>query len=415
MKKVFVRSLVSLVLVCFLLSACATPAATTTPVAATQPEATVAAAASSTEPASAKKEYNIAIIRWQADDIYFNGVQMGEEQMRDSIQTQDGVKINFNVFAANDAAKQVVALQQMMDAGNLDGVIINAWDGTSMVSLIEDLNKKGIPVVTNNGAVPGGKSAFVAFGNYEAGVGGANYVVKRLEELKGADWVKTDGGVIIELRCILTLSADIGRHNGYRSVLDPIVAANPNLSIQVTEAGCDGAKARKFVDDQISRYGNKILAIVSIDGTMGVGGAVPALDAQGMLYPADDPRHIVIGTIDGTQVELQAINKGDIDVSYVQPAVGEGSTAVKVLWDMIKSGKQFDTPTADSTYLEGSEPWEPVIETSDSTLGYTGPWFKLNSYGVPVDRKVDDASNWGNMMYTAQNGSAPVYDGAFGK
>ncbi|GAP15763.1 monosaccharide ABC transporter substrate-binding protein, CUT2 family [Longilinea arvoryzae] len=418
MKKV-VTFVALLFVACMFLTACA-PAATATsaavePTTAPAVEQATSAPEATTAPAAEKKEYNIAVIRWDPNDIYFNGVQLGQEMERDRIQTEEGVTINFNVFGANDAAKQVTALQQMMDTG-IDGVLISPWRGEAMVSLVEDLNTRGIPVVAHNNAIPGGKSAFVAMDNFAAGEGAAKYVVQRLEEVRGADWAKTEGGVLVELRCIVTISADIGRHDGYHSVFDPILAENKNLTWETTEAGCDGAKARKYVDDMISRYGDKIMAIVSIDGTMGVGGAVPALDAQSMLVPPEDAKHIVIATVDGTQVELQAINKGDTDVSFVQPAVGEGITSMHVLWDMIKNGgAQMDTPTADSDYLTGDEPWEPVVETSGASLGFEGPWFKLQTYGVPVDRKVEDKSNWGNLIYVDQNGSDPVYDGNYGK
>lgn len=413
MKKV-VQLVTLLVVACMFITACA-PKATPAPVTTVPATEEAATAPETTEaPETAKKEYNIAVIRWDPNDIYFNGVQMGQEIERDRIQTEEGVTIKFNVFGANDAAKQVTALQQIMDAG-VDGVLISPWRGEAMVSLVEELNERNVPVVSHNNAIPGGKLSFVAFDNFAAGKGGGEYVVQRLEEVRGADWAETEGGVLVELRCIVTISADIGRHDGYHSVFDPILADHPNLKWETTEAGCDGAKARKYVDDMISRYGDKILAIVSIDGTMGVGGAVPALDAQGMLYPADDPKHVVIATVDGTQVELEAINRGDSDVAFVQPAVGEGITSMRVLWDMIKAGAQLDIPTGEIEYLVGDEPWQPVYQVSGEEFGFEGPWFRLQAYGVPVDCKVDDDSNWGNMMYVKQNGSAPAYDGKFGR
>ncbi|MFN8561154.1 MAG: hypothetical protein U0703_05910 [Anaerolineae bacterium] len=113
--------------------------------------------------------------------------------------------------------------------------------------------------------------------------------MSKLNELRGRDW-PSKGGVIIGLRCIITASFDIGRHTGYHEVLDPIVEANPGLTIETREAGCDGAAARRAVDDLITRYGpENVVAVASIDGTMGIGGAIPAFEAQGMLFPSNDP------------------------------------------------------------------------------------------------------------------------------
>lgn len=363
--------------------------------------------------AEAKKKYTIAVIRWDPNDIYFNGVQYGQELERDKIMAEEGVEIEFKVFGANDSSKQVTALQQIMDVG-IDGAMIVAWKSASMAASVEELNKRNIPVVAHNNYIPGSNIAFVAFDNYGAGVKAGEYALDRLNTLKGEKWAEK-GGVIIELRCILTISPDIDRHNGYHTVFDPILEKNPNIKWETTEAFCDGSKARKFVDDMISRHGpDNILAVLSIDGTMGVGGAVPALDAQGILYPANDPRHIPIVTVDGTQVEFEAINRGDTDFCAVQPATGEGIMAMRVLWNMIKQGKQLEKPSETTTiYKDGSELWMPVDVIPGE--GFNGPWYKLQTYGVPSDSKVDNETNWANVMYKVEKGSFPKYSGAYGK
>jgi len=363
-----------------------------------EPEEEVDTPAEAQEPEE-KDKYTIAVIRWDPNDIYFNGVQYGQELERDRIMEEEGVEIEFRVFGANDAAEQVNALQTYMDVG-IDGAMIVPWQGTALTGSVEEF-------------IPDAKSALVAFDNFGAGVIAGQYALERLNELKGEDWVSSEG-VIIELRCIITISADIGRHEGYHSVFDPILESNPNLKWEVTEAFCDGGQARSFVDDMISRYGpENILAVLSIDGTMGIGGAVPAFDAQGMLYPPDDPNHIPVVTVDGTQVELEGINQGDMDFAAVQPAVGEGIMAMRVLWDMIKEGKQFEKPDAESVFVDGDAYWMPVEIVPGE--GFDGPWYKLQTYGIPVDAPVDDQNNWANLMYYIENGEYPEYSGPWGK
>ncbi|HWL70026.1 MAG TPA: sugar ABC transporter substrate-binding protein [Geminicoccus sp.] len=346
--------------------------------------------------ALAAEKYEVAVIRWAPEDIYFNGVQLGQEMECDRIMKEDGVEIEFRVFGANDVSAQRNALDALISRG-VDGVLMVPWRGEAMRGVVNQLHDDGIPVVISNNMVPGARQTFVAFDNETAGRQGAEALVKRLTELRGADWADK-GGVIIELRCVITASADIDRHDGYRSVLDPIVAEHSGVSVEVNEAGCAGGKARKAVDDIIARHGpEQILAVISIDGTMGVGGAVPAFQAQGMLVPPDDPKHIPIITIDGTMPELEALERGHIDTVMVQPAFGEGIMSMRLLYDMMKSGKMLEAPAEpQKLYADGDELWMPVeVLPFDQ---FDGPWYRIQTYGVPHDVSPKDPRNWAVQM-----------------
>ncbi len=351
--------------------------------------------------AIAKDSYRVAVIRWEPNDIYFNGVQLGQEMEKKRIEAADGVKIEFAVFGANDATQQRNALDAQLARG-VDGVLLVPWRGESMIKVVNELSEKGVPVVVSNAFVPNARETFVAFDNESAGREGGEAIVNWLDKNRGADW-KTKDGVIVELRCIITASFDIGRSAGYHSVFAPIVEANPNIKIETREAGCDGSKARKAVDDLISRYGkDKILAVASIDGTMGIGGAIPAFAAQGMLKKSDDPAHIPVATIDGTSPELEAVKKGDLTHVSVQPATGEGVVSMRLLYEMMKSGKLLDKPAQAGTYpIEGEELWTPVeIIPSDK---FDGAWYKTQTYSVPEDVSADDPRNWANQMQASGN------------
>lgn len=370
------------------------------------PLAAVGLAAGLSATALAADQYEVAVIRWSPDDIYFNGVQLGQEIERERLAKEEGVEIEFRVFGANDVSEQRNALDAQIARG-VDGVLLVPWRGEAMRGVVADLREQGIPVVTSNAWVPGAPQTFVAFDNEEAGRLGGEAIVARLNELRGEDW-PSKGGVIIELRCIITASFDIGRHTGYHSVLDPIVEANDGLTIETREAGCDGGEARKAVDDLISRYGqDKILAVASIDGTMGVGGAVPAFQAQGMLHPLDDPRHIPITTVDGTVPELQALARGHIDHASVQPAIGEGVMTMRLLYEMMKSGEIPGAPSEQST-IEGDELWMPITVIPSEV--FDGAWYRTTTYTVPGSVPHDDPRIWSNQMHMRENdGKMPDY------
>ena len=354
----------------------------------------------------AADDLSIGVIRWDPADIYFNGVQLGQEIERQNIEKAEGVKIDFRVFGANDVSAQKNALDAQLSRG-ADGVLLVPWRGEAMRGSLDEMKREGVPVVTSNAWVPGSEQIFVAFANEDAGRLGGEAIVRRLNELRGEDWPQK-GGVIIELRCIVTASFDIGRHTGYRSVFDPIVEANSKVIIETREAGCDGSKAREAVDDLISRYGpENILAVASIDGTMGVGGAVPALQAQGLLLPPDDPGHIPIATVDGTLPELEAMSRGHIDHISVQPATGEGIVTMRLLYQMMKEGTTSVTEEAVADLLTGDELWQPVeVITTDA---FPGHWFKTRAYGIPGDGAHDDPRNWAIQMYEVKNGKLPDF------
>lgn len=350
------------------------------------------------------KDYTVAVIRWDPNDIYFNGVALGQQQEAKRIQTATGDTITFNVFGANDAGEQLKALQAQVDRG-VDGVLLTPWRGEAMRAIVKQLHEAGTPVVTSNAWVPGVPQTFVAFDNETAGRLGGEALVARLDKLRGKDWPKK-GGVFIELRCIITASFDIARHTGYRSVLDPITAKYPGVTVVEQEAGCDGGKASKAVNDIISREGaSKILGVASIDGTMGIGGAVPAFKGQDLLFPIDDPKHIPVATIDGTVPEFQSMARGEIDHISVQPATGEGTVTMRLLYDLM-SGKAL--PDEANVLMADEKPlWAPVKIEKPKEI--EGPWYQTQAYSVPGVANYDDPRNWANEMAVATTGKMPDF------
>ena len=322
--------------------------------------ATTAGLVVATSAAMAQDTYEVAVIRWSPNDIYFNGVQLGQELERQRLQEEHGVEIEFRVFGANDVSEQRNALDAQLARG-VDGVLLVPWRGESMRGPVAQMREDGIPVVTSNAWVPDAPQVFVAFDNEEAGMLGGQAIVSRLNELRGEDW-PSQGGVIIELRCIITASFDIGRHNGYHSVLGPIADANDGLVIETREAGCDGG----------------------------------------------DPRHIPITTVDGTVPELQAIARGHITHASVQPAIGEGVMSMRLLFEMMQSGEIPETPSEASVLHEGGEElWMPIAVNPSET--FDGVWYRTTAYSVPGDVSYDDPRVWSNQMHMHENGSLPDF------
>lgn len=181
-----------------------------------------------------KKSYTIAQIRWDAGDIFFNGVAAGESAAIADLEKEHDVDIEVKTVAANDAGDQLNGLQQLITQG-IDGVSLVPWRGESMVAVIKQLQAKKIPVVVHNLTVPGADVPFVAFDNVEAGRLSGEAIVNGIEAARGADWAEK-GGTIVLLRGDITASFDKDRYTGYMEVLEQVAAENPNVKIKIGRA-----------------------------------------------------------------------------------------------------------------------------------------------------------------------------------
>ena len=338
------------------------------------------------------ESYRVGIIRWDAGDIFFNGVQAGEERQIAALEERFGIEIETSVVAANDANDQLNGLQALLAQG-VDGVSLVPWRGESMVQAVQDLEERGIPAVVHNLTVPESPFPFVAFANADAGRLAGEAIVAHLEETRGEDW-GADGGVIMLLRGDVTASFDSERFEGYMSVFDQVLEQFPDVEIvERAELGYQGEPARRAVEDAISRYGaENMLAVASVDGTMAVGGAIPALTTAGQETGSSG---VAVTSIDCSQPELDAIADGSLTHCSEQPATAEGLLVQALLFDMITRGTT--EPSDQDTILDlvdwGADvPWEPVEVLDRDDIA--GPWYKTQAFAVPGDVPVDSPFHW---------------------
>ncbi len=352
--------------------------------------------ASSSSDASAaaggKKSYTIAQIRWDAGDIFFNGVAAGEKAAVADLEKEKGVKINVKTVAANDAGDQLNGLQQLITQG-IDGVSLVPWRGESMVAVLKQLKAKKIPVVVHNLTVPGADTPFVAFDNVEAGRLSGQAIVDGIEKARGADWADK-GGTIMLLRGDITASFDKDRHAGYMEVLDKVTAEHPNVKIvERADLGYQGEPARAAVSDAITSAGAaNILAVGSVDGTMAVGGAIPALKSGGAVIGTGKPNAVAITSVDCSQAELDSIAKKELTHCSEQPALIEGELVTKLLFDMMSNGSTTPSEGVEQVAEWDDKPWGPIEVTTRDDIA--GPWYKTKAFGVPESLDVTSPDHW---------------------
>jgi len=327
---------------------------------------------------------------------------------KDRIEKEDGVKINWKLFGANDVSQQMNALQAALAQG-VDGVDLVPWRGEAFTQILTELRSKNIPVVVHNAYVPNAPEVFVAFDNVRAGEVAGQAAVDALDKSRGTDWRQQEG-VFIELRCIITASFDIGRDKGYHNIIDPIIeASGGKIKVETREAGCDDSKGRQAADDITSRYGpEKILGVLSIDGDMGFG-AASAFRTRGMVKPVGDPAFIPVVTVDASAAELQGIAAGEILTAAEQPATAEGIVVERLLYEMMKNGTVTPASASGTTFDlpdQAGAPWQPVeIIQSDA---FQGPWYKTQAFDA-ASIPADDHAHWANQLTNAMEGTWPTY------
>ncbi len=350
----------------------------------------------------------IASIRWSSDDIFFNAVQYGQELEVERLREEEGINVEFNVLAASDETEQVNAMQTQLDSG-VQGILHTPWRGEAMIPLLTQADERGIPVVTHNLIVPEAPQNHVAVDNIEAGRLAAESLVRRLEELRGPEWVEEEG-LIIATRCFTTEAFDIARFTGFEEVMNPILEENPNLTLEVFETGCVADEARTGVEDLLSRYGNDMLrAIWSIEGTGAVGGIIPALQNRDLMFPKDDENHIPLTSIDGTGPEMEAISRGQLDHASQQPTIGEGIMSMRLLVGMIQNdGEIPEDLSGPIVYEDAEEVWQPLDVVEDDR--FDGMWYQLPIVEIPGDIPPDSPDSWPNQIEGEVEGAFKGHD-----
>jgi len=388
-----------------------TPAPVVTQAAPASEAASAAASAEAKGPCfdSAKKEFTVAMVRWDPADIYFNGVQLGEQIEHDRILKDCGVTINWKLFGSDDSSKQLTALQSYLAAG-VDGVDLEPFDGAAFTSIAKEINAKNLPLVVHDVDVPGAQEVFAGFDNLAAGKLGGDAAIAALNAARGTGWQQQEG-VFIVLRCIVGDAFDIGRTNGYHSAFDAIVAASGGkIKVETQEVGCNDSKARTATDGIIARYGqDKILGVFAIDGDSGFG-ALSALKARNMVVAKTDPKFIPVVAVDGSEAEMSSIAKGEMLTAAVQPAVAAGVLAERLLYQELATGKLLTKPATDGATYDMPDyvgaPWGPVKIVSGPE--YDGPWYQTSTYDV-ASIGLDNHWQWANMLDQSKTGAWPHY------
>ncbi len=368
------------------------------------------------------KHLKIAEVAWGLDDIFFQTVQDGIVFELDRLGKEDGFTFKRDLKGSSNPDTQVKLMETMMAIQPDFGIYCTI--DSKILGPVLRYNQAGIPVITNNVTVLGGKHTFVAFDNYIAGQQCAKSMIKLLKKRYGEtpeDWAKA-GGVIVEITGELSTSIAQDRGRGFHSVMDPICEKTPGLEIATVEGKWKPDLSYQRMSDMITKYGDKIIGTYTHDDTMSIAGIWPALEAAGMAYTWDQPKHIPMVGIDATTAALKMVRAKKVDSITIQPAWGEGVVVARLIKTIAEKGEAGIAKAGDTLYADVKKPlimdiapdqftkeelekgakpvWAPVHVVEGKTPGgsWDGVWYKTSStMTVPGDYAADSKLLWGNF------------------
>lgn len=311
MKKVLVI-VVALVLALSVFAGCSAKPTTESP--STQETASEAPVVSeSTEPsevASMVIGLSMPEIKTDGFTAMANGVEMYAEEA--------GVELRI-VDANNDAQTQMSQIEDFISQG-VDAIIMCPADSGALSEAVKKANEANIPVVCMDRSVTSGNiTALIESDNVEHGYQAGLYMAEAAEKagINPADLK------ILELQGDLATSAGQERSEGFQKACTEkgmtIVTSLPTYWDPDTSynATLDAFQAHPEINAIFEASDSIMCAAVN-----------SALDQLGKAVPVGEAGHIIVTTVDGCPVVIDAIKAGSVDATAVQSILTFGKEAI---------------------------------------------------------------------------------------
>jgi len=263
-----------------------------------------------------KLGYNVATLA----NPFFQGMTKG---VVDAAAKYPNISL-INTNANGDANTQSTMVIDLINQG-VDALILNPINANSIVPVVQQAVKKGIPVFTlDRGAACGDCQVnFLETDNQALGREGAQYIAEKLKKRYG----KVQGNVVDLVGLIGTTAGD-DRDKGFTEEFKKIAAENPDFKLVARQEGKFDQETSFNLMSQIMAANPQIDAVFNGNDDNAVG-ALRAIKQASKNVPMDDPKHIIVVGIDGTAQALTAIRKGDMDATLSQNPLTMASQSVK--------------------------------------------------------------------------------------
>ncbi|EHI97889.1 putative galactoside ABC transporter [Clostridium sp. DL-VIII] len=243
----------------------------------------------------------------------------------ENIQNQDKGKIEFNFYdSKNNQAEQDKLLNNVLEEGNTDLILINIIDPKETQSIINKIKVKNIPVVFFNIEEPNmdalrsyNKAYFVGTNPEEAGMLQGKILVRLWNQNKAAMDKNHDN---IMQYVILMGNKDnleaIGRTKYSVSTINDAGIQTQELALKV--CNWDKNQAIVAMEQVFLQNGDKIEAIISNNDAMAIG-AIEVLQKYG-YNKGDVNKTIPVVGVDAIPEARELIRKGEMAGTVIQDA-----------------------------------------------------------------------------------------------
>jgi len=234
-----------------------------------------------------------------------------------------GLKVDIR-DGQDDDQKQIVQVQALISA-KVDAIVLCPRDENAAVAAVEAANRAGIPIVTLNRRVNGGKvRGYIGADDAEGGRSQGEELVKELG---------SPGGKIIYLQGTPGSSPQVSRNAGLHDVIDK----HPNITIvadQFTDFQED--KAKSVMSGLVQRFKpGEVRAIVAQADEL-------ALPAAEVAHAAGWKNVIVIG-FNGTKPAFEAIKAGTMHATILQDPAEQGRFAFDAALNTVRGRAALPT------------------------------------------------------------------------
>jgi ribose transport system substrate-binding protein len=240
---------------------------------------------------------------------FFQGMSKGVQR---GVAAHSDLKL-VNTSANGDANTQTNQVTDLINQ-HVSALILNPINANSIVPVVKEANRRGIPVFTlDRGAACGSCQVnFLETDNEQLGREGADYIAQQLKARYGS--LK---GNVVDLEGLLGTTAGDEREKGFAEEFTKLQSGNPDLKLVARQAAdFDADKGFNIMTQLLAAHGD-VDAVFNGNDDNAVG-AIRAIRQANRFAPIGDKKHIVIIGIDGTEQALSAIRRGQMDATLSQ-------------------------------------------------------------------------------------------------
>lgn len=234
---------------------------------------------------------------------------------------------------ANESANK--QLEQIRDciAQGVDGIIFIPQDGQSAVTIVKEAQASDVPVVVfNRPPTDLSRGVIVVADNEKIAEQAVEFMATQARERMAATGKKA-----VPLIMVGDLGDPnaVGRKNGFYKVIE----ANPDLFETPIEVATkwDAATALANLEAAITANPNVDFLFTSSDFLFPTIRSV--LEPRGMWVKAGDPKHVIMGGLDGDVTACGLIKEGYVDSTGVQDLFYEADASVSAILKAIEAGE----------------------------------------------------------------------------